>query len=450
MKLFQRLLVAPAALGLMAPIAVNAAELNLTGVSDYTETSQEVQNFSDVYPTDWAFQALTNLAKDHGCNVSIPTETISRYEAAALLNKCLKAIATELNTEERRLIDEFAPELAVIKGRVDGIGSGIGEFQAGQFSSTTTMSGSAVLNFGSVTDGGTDDTQDSTYLNYAYALDLNTSLNGDDLLYAGIEAGNYQGPFTNMDAATEASNGQALTVTSLFYSFPFGDNVEITVGPLVDVDDVIASTGSIYDDSFRWGALPFSTGGNTNEETGTGLAFSYANDEGFVASASRISINGSTSSKGLLSQKGIDVTVLSAGYDAGGFGAGVVTSSNDGDGASNLNGYDTVGGGLFWRPDSIDATFSVAFDYKDPESGDDQSNIFVGINYETGPGVLGLAYTATDVNNRDEDDEIGYEVVYSYPVNDNVTVVPGIFYDEETTSGYQDDTGVFVETTFSF
>ena len=36
MKLFQQLLVAPAALGLIAPMAANAAELNLNGVSDYS------------------------------------------------------------------------------------------------------------------------------------------------------------------------------------------------------------------------------------------------------------------------------------------------------------------------------------------------------------------------------------------------------------------------------
>ena len=35
MKLFQQLLVAPAALGLLAPVAVQAAELNIDGVNKY-------------------------------------------------------------------------------------------------------------------------------------------------------------------------------------------------------------------------------------------------------------------------------------------------------------------------------------------------------------------------------------------------------------------------------
>ena len=68
MKLFQQLLVAPAALGLLAPLAVvnspaaNAAELNINGVSDDAATASgnsleqvtSVTQSSDVYPTDWA------------------------------------------------------------------------------------------------------------------------------------------------------------------------------------------------------------------------------------------------------------------------------------------------------------------------------------------------------------------------------------------------------------
>ena len=95
MKLFQQLLVAPAALGLLAPMAANAAELNINGVSDYSASSEEVKSisrFSDVYPTDWAYQALTNLTERHGC-VANPNGSMTRYEAAALLNNCLVNVA---------------------------------------------------------------------------------------------------------------------------------------------------------------------------------------------------------------------------------------------------------------------------------------------------------------------------------------------------------------------
>ncbi len=39
MKLFQQLLVAPAALGLLAPLAANAAEVNINNVVDYANPS---------------------------------------------------------------------------------------------------------------------------------------------------------------------------------------------------------------------------------------------------------------------------------------------------------------------------------------------------------------------------------------------------------------------------
>ena len=69
MKLFQQLLVAPAALGLLATGA-NAAELNINGVSDYAASADQVTSvtqFSDVYPTDWAYQALAGLVETYGC-----------------------------------------------------------------------------------------------------------------------------------------------------------------------------------------------------------------------------------------------------------------------------------------------------------------------------------------------------------------------------------------------
>ena len=37
MKLFQRLLVAPAALGFLAPISANATEVNLNDISNYSD-----------------------------------------------------------------------------------------------------------------------------------------------------------------------------------------------------------------------------------------------------------------------------------------------------------------------------------------------------------------------------------------------------------------------------
>ena len=77
MKLFQKLLLAPAALGLMAPVAASAADLNVAGVRQYTTSEEQVTSitqFSDVKPTDWAYQALSNLIERYGCVAGYPNE----------------------------------------------------------------------------------------------------------------------------------------------------------------------------------------------------------------------------------------------------------------------------------------------------------------------------------------------------------------------------------------
>ena len=46
MKLFKQLLVAPAALGLLAPVAAGATEVNVAGVADYASTRAGHQHHS--------------------------------------------------------------------------------------------------------------------------------------------------------------------------------------------------------------------------------------------------------------------------------------------------------------------------------------------------------------------------------------------------------------------
>jgi len=309
------------------------------------------------------------------------------------------------------------------------------------FSSTTTLSGSAYFTVGSVADGGTADNQEELYMQYAYGLDLTSSFTGEDRLVAGIETGNASGPLANMDSAVEG-NGE-LNLHSLYYAFPVGD-LEITVGPLVDQDDVVAATTSAYSDAFRLGSMPYSLAGN---ETGPGVGVAYSNDSGIVASASFVSVGGSDSTTGIAADDADDVTTFTLGYNGEGFGGGLVIASNDGEGGAT--GYDTFGGGIYYSPESIPATISVAYDTQDPEVGADATDFFVGVDFEVGPGTLRTAYNSTDVDGTDALDTEGFEVSYSYALNDNVTVTPGFFTVEDTGTG-DDDAGVVVETSFSF
>jgi len=311
------------------------------------------------------------------------------------------------------------------------------------FSSTTSLSGSAFFTVGSVSDGGETDLQEELYMQYAYGLDVTSSFTGEDVFYAGIEAGNASGPLANMDSAVEG--GSSLNVTSLYYAFPVGD-LSVTVGPLVDQDDVVAATTSAYSDAFRLGSMPYSLAGN---ETGPGVGVAYDADNGFVASVSFVSIGGTDSTTGIGADNADDVATFTLGYNGEGWGGGLVLASNDGDTAGTSGGYDTFGGGVYYSPESIPATISVAYDTTDPETGADATDLFVGIDYEVGPGILSAAYNSTDVDGSDSDDSTGFEVSYTYAINDNVSITPGFFTVEDTTAG-DDDSGFVVETAFSF
>ncbi|MBE9106237.1 carbohydrate porin, partial [Nostoc cf. edaphicum LEGE 07299] len=98
-----------------------------------------VSQLSDVQPTDWAFQALQSLVERYGCIAGYPNQTyrgnraMTRYEFAAGLNACLdrinELIATatgDLVKKEdlatlQKLQEQFAAELATLRGRVDAV-----------------------------------------------------------------------------------------------------------------------------------------------------------------------------------------------------------------------------------------------------------------------------------------------------------------------------------------
>ena len=265
MKLFQQLLVAPAAVGFLASGA-SAADLNINGVSDYADDAVDgleqvtsITQFSDVYPTDWAYQALSNLIERYGCVAGYPNGTfrgnraMTRYEAAALLNACLDRI-TEITDELRRLIKEFETELAIIRGRVDGLEARVGELEATQFSTTTKLKGQADFFMGAVTYedrdkcnkkaakgktyNGTDCTSDAFNFTYRLTLNLNTTFTGKDRLYTRIRTGNMESstPWVQTDSyLADAKKGDnTLKVDKLWYTFPIGSGFKATVGALIE------------------------------------------------------------------------------------------------------------------------------------------------------------------------------------------------------------------------
>ena len=285
MKLFQKLLLAPAALGLLSPVAASAADLNIAGVSQYGSEEQvtSITQFSDVKPTDWAYQALSNLIERYGCVAGYPNGTfkggqaMTRYEAAALLNACLDRI-TEVTDELKRLMKEFEKELAVLKGRVDGLEAKVGELEATQFSTTTKLRADTRWVLGGQTFGGSQVSNNNTYtagagpnagkpvvlrnalsFNYDVRLNFDTSFTGKDLLRTQLRAGNFKDSafgadptkLSKLDAGFEqnlgnADGGDVVAIQRLYYKFPVGKNVTVVAGPRVRQDDMLAVWPSVY------------------------------------------------------------------------------------------------------------------------------------------------------------------------------------------------------------
>lgn len=210
-------------LGLAArPAAAQTATIDQ--VSAYLREGQSTQQaqvtsvseFADVKPTDWAFQALQSLVERYGCIAGYPTNpptfkgdrALTRYEFAAGLNACLDRIneliaaATEpLATKEdlatvQKLQEQFAAELATLRGRVDSLEARTATLESQQFSTTTKLSGQAI--FGVVAAGGGNTNApargDATTFNYRVRLNFQSSFTGQDALVTGLQAydiGNY-------------------------------------------------------------------------------------------------------------------------------------------------------------------------------------------------------------------------------------------------------------------
>jgi len=325
MKLSQQLMLAPAALGLLAPLAAQANGVDLASstnaINTYTQQQDldrfrawEAQNqvtsinqFSDVKPTDWAYQALSNLIERYGCVAGYPNGTykggqaMTRFEAAALLNACLDRV-TETTDELQRLINEFQKELAVLKGRVDGLDKRVGKLEATQFSTTTKLQGDSVFVLGAnafggsqandftgagrfATPGGATSATNpngrtsngtntnkqiggATVFNYDLRLNFLTSFSGKDLLYTRLRSGNFAGsPFSpssgggnatlpnlmTLDRAFGTGNSGAggnqnniVQLDRLYYRFPVGSEFTAMVGPRARNTEFLAITPSFY------------------------------------------------------------------------------------------------------------------------------------------------------------------------------------------------------------
>jgi hypothetical protein len=488
MKIKQLMLV-PVALGLIAP-AVNAAELNTEDVNKYASVEQvtSITQFSDVRPTDWAYQALENLVQRYGCVAGYPNGTfkggqaMTRYEAAALLNACLDRV-TETTDELQRLLAEFKAELTVLTARVDGLDAKVGQLEATQFSTTTKLKGEATFVLGGVPGLETNKGADvgNTAFNYDLRLNFDTSFTGKDLLRTRLRSGNFNSdPFGSssslfkLDKAESTDN--SVNIDRLYYQFPVSKSVTLTAGPLVRNTEM-AWVPSAYKseilDFFAVAGAP----GVYNKATGAGVGAQYVGKNGIVAGLNYVAQNGDDSGTGVFDSDGALNFLAQVGYKASNWGVGVgYRYGSEGTRPRTYNGILGANGALvdgqesnavavnaYWQPSesgvipSISAAYGYNFvsgttgktDATDSDSwmvGLQWSDVFVTGN---SAGIaVGQAPTAETAG---VEDATMLEFFYKFQVTDNISITPALFY-VDNNQRYQDSSkfGGIIQTKFTF
>ena len=387
MKLFQRLLVAPAALGLLSPLAANANEVNFEAVSNY---SDEVSEFDS-----------------------------NSFKPFSAKNPLLTSNEEELN---------------------------INEFEAGSFSETTTASFGVDMLLGSV-DGASSE---ATTFDYQMGIGLETSFTGEDSLSATIDIGNAGSVAGGSTGLNFDSTGDALKLDGLTYTFPVG-KATVMVGDNTDISGV-------YTGACAYNALTDYLGNcGTGNSVGIGgqgatAAMSYAFDNGFSIAGGISSPDTEVMGKESNDSMGVEVAYSGENY-------GVSAAYSMIEATSQLtaipnyqaeNNY--YGFNAYYTPDASGLpTISAGLEVEEEDKfhfDETKTGYFVGLSWsEIGPGTFDLGL-GTAANYSDEDTEYYiYEASYAYPVNDGVTLTPGVYIREGATT---DETGIVVKTSFSF
>ena len=441
MKLFQKLIAAPALISLASGFAINAAEINSTDLSDYSNSNDLVSlgdfKSDTLFPGDWAYDSLKDLTNSPKFNGN----SVTRLEAAAELSNLIAGGEGLMNGAAiGRLSDELGSELAIMKGRVDGLEARVNGLEAGSFSETTTMSGEVGFLLGA-TDSATK-ANDVVQFEYALGIDLDTSFTGEDNLNIGIVTGN---GLTNVGADKTGldwgeSESDALVVNDLNYTFPVGA-WKVAVGDSMDASKTwpnACSMNNMVDNLGDCGAAnSVDLSGNVSLSAATGFGDGWELGLGISGIAGKTD----TTSTGLFTKEGTDLFGLALGYEADPFGFTVAYSDKD-----TANYYGLV---AYYSPEELPTTFSGGVEVGNPDSGEDTTQWAFGISTDVGEGTLS-ANIGTNGPIKDNAEEIyAYDLSYEYPLNDSMSITPFV-YISETTGTNVDTTGAGAFVSFSF
>ena len=293
--LWKTLLAGSGALGAALAVSGNAVAAEAVSVETVNEVNSEVlvaepiqlaqvtsvSELSDVQPGDWAYTALQRLVEEYGCLEGYPDRTyrgnraLTRYEFAAGLNACLDVVVQLIGSgsqldEIRRLQEEFAAELATVRGDVDALQTDVAELEANQFSTTTKLRGQLdahlVVPFEDTdiiddeglsldpdanatgTDGTTGGEEADATFEYRARLNFDTSFTGEDRLRVRLQASDDAGSLANTESGLANQSGSFdgednLGLDDVYYSFPLGNRISgIIAANSVETDDFVSST----------------------------------------------------------------------------------------------------------------------------------------------------------------------------------------------------------------
>ena len=378
--------------------------------------------------------------------------------------------------DSKTFINEVSEDIANLKGRVDGLEVKQNEFEAGGFSDTTTLDGKAV--FGLMATDHTKvkaDGTDALAAAYQYTMNLNSSFTGDDNLYVRLRAGNGVNNFVTKTFGTYLSMGtpysDALKVDKIWYTFPVGDNNEITVGPKIENYYMHATTPSIYKPVTK----QFTLGGNGDAygaSTDSGFGWAYKADNGFALSSNVVSKQNGTSN-GFLTNQSRTSWATQAGYTTDQWSVSAIVNQKYNawtDGyyesaghtpSTGLTNFTAIGLRGWWRPletGTATPAVSVGYDTTDhqdaPQASNNSTAWFVGLTWQdmiNADDRIGIALGQPTTNEDETVDPFAYEAYYEFKVNDSVTVTPTIFGGTDRNGTAGDDVfGYILQSTFKF
>ena len=375
MKLFQRLLVAPAALGLFSPLVANASDVNFQAISRYS--IEEIDVDSNTF---------------------------------------------KLNSDKSLLLSGG-------EGLVDD------HSHDGGFSETTTASFGVDMAIGAV-DGPGDATEAVTF-GYSAGIGLETSFTGEDSLSMTIDIGNGNGLVTGTSGLNYNATSDKLVLDGLTYSFPLG-GATIMVGDNTDASATF--TGACAYTAFTDFMGNCGTGYSAPGAKGVTAAMSYAFDSG-VSFAAGVS---STETE-VLTKEGDDAYAVELAYSADNYGLALAYAMDETTTSGTQAEYTAWGLNGYYAFDAF--TVSAGIESKDPETTATEEGYFLGLSFpEVGAGSFDIGMATSDTYADSATEYYTYEASYTYPVNDGLTITPGVFIKEGTT----DNTGFVVKSSFSF